>query len=198
MKFFKWKMFLLTAFVCLLPVVFGVLMWDKLPDSMAIHFDINGVADNFASKGFVVFGIPLLMMLFQAISCFAIDYKGDGNKSEITAKWILPCVTVVLYALTICYSLGFDVDMRVACAIVVGVILIVTGALIQKLDRINNHKIDAETAKKNNKFSGIGAVISGILFIISAFLPPLFTLISVLFVILYSVTTIVYTIMKGK
>ena len=63
MKFFKWKIFALTSGVCLLPILLGVALWSKLPDSIAIHFDMNNNPDNFASKGFVVFMLPLLMVM---------------------------------------------------------------------------------------------------------------------------------------
>lgn len=72
MKFFKWNVFVVTSAVCLLPIYLGISLWNKLPDTMAIHFNVYGVADNFASKGFVVFGLPLLMVAFghQKGSCF--------------------------------------------------------------------------------------------------------------------------------
>ena len=54
MKIFKWKSFIITSIVCLLPILLGISLWTKLPDTMAIHFNIYGDPDNFASKGFVV------------------------------------------------------------------------------------------------------------------------------------------------
>lgn len=65
MKFIKWKSFIVTSFVCLLPILLGIALWENLPDTMAIHFNINNEPDNFASKGFVVFGLPFLMVILQ-------------------------------------------------------------------------------------------------------------------------------------
>ena len=73
MKFIKWKTLIITCFVCLLPILLGVALWDKLPDLMAIHFNINNEADNFASKGFVVFGLPVIMAALQAFCCIVSD-----------------------------------------------------------------------------------------------------------------------------
>ena len=58
MKIFKWRIFAVTAIVCLSTILLGLAMWELLPDTMAIHFDINNNPDNFAPKGFVVFGFP--------------------------------------------------------------------------------------------------------------------------------------------
>mgnify|MGYP003308702311 CR=1 FL=1 len=94
MKIIKWKTLIITGIVCLLPIFLGLLLWDKLPETMAIHFDINNKPDNFAPKGFVVFGIPVLMLLLQVICCVINDvnaYKyGDRVKFEMATKWIIP------------------------------------------------------------------------------------------------------------
>lgn len=41
MKVIKWKILLRTCAVCLLPILFGILAWDALPEQMAIHFNIE-------------------------------------------------------------------------------------------------------------------------------------------------------------
>ena len=79
MKFIKWKSLILTCIVCLLPILPGIALWDKLPDTMAIHFNINNEPDNFASKAFVVFGLPLLMVLLQLFCCFVNDINAHKH-----------------------------------------------------------------------------------------------------------------------
>ena len=49
MRFFKWKFFVYTSIVCLMPVLWGILIWDRLPQSVAVHFNMYGVPDNYAS-----------------------------------------------------------------------------------------------------------------------------------------------------
>ena len=198
MKFFKWKIFMITGIVCLLPILFGILIWNSLPDVMAIHFNFHGAADGFAKKGFVVFGIPVMMVFFQAICCFASDLSAKKDRNfnkleETVSKWIIPCITVVLYVITLGYGMGWNVDMRKACAIIVGVLFIVIGSCLSKFNRLKNIKVDAEKARKINRFVGCLTVIWGILFLISAFLPPIFMVVCFLLLIPYTVTTIVYT-----
>ena len=45
---------ILTSVLILLPILAGLLLWNSLPAEMPIHFNISGVADNYASKGFAV------------------------------------------------------------------------------------------------------------------------------------------------
>ena len=54
---------LLSSAVILLPAVYGIIMWNHLPDTMATHWGIDGTADAGAGKALAVFGLPLLYLL---------------------------------------------------------------------------------------------------------------------------------------
>lgn len=202
MKFFKWKIFIITAIVCLLPILLGLALWDRLPDTIAIHFDMNNNPDNFASKGFAVFGMPALMVLLQAFCCFVNDINahkhGDRKKLELVTKWIIPVMTLILQAVTLSYALGAGLDIRRIVAVIVGVIMIVTGNYTPKLDYVKNRDIDTEKARRINRFIGIMSVIAGIIFIISIFFKPIATVIALLLLIPYAVICIIYGIKVGR
>lgn len=202
MKFFKWRTFIVTSVVCLLPILLGLSLWEKLPDVMAIHFNIYGEPDNFASKGFVVFGLPLLMVLLQAFCCFVNDINsckhGERKKFEAVTKWIIPCMTVVLQVITLGYGLGWDLDIRKAVSLIVGVIFVVIGNYLPKFDRVKNYDIDTDKTRKINRFIGYESVIMGILFFISIFLPPVASVVCLLLLIPYAVIAVVYGITKGR
>ena len=202
MKFIKWKSLIITSVICLLPIILGIALWDSLPDSMAIHFNINNQPDNFASKGFVVFGLPILMMLLQIFCCFINDINahkhGERIKFERITKWIIPVMTVVLQVITLGYGLGWDIDIRKAASLIVGVILITTGNYLPKFDYIKNYDIDTEKARKINRFIGFETVITGLLFIISMFLPPISTIVCLFMLIPYAIISVIYGISVGR
>lgn len=202
MKFFKWRIFIITGIVCLLPVLLGVSLWDNLPDAMAIHFNIYGVADNFAPKGFVVFGLPVLMVILQGISCLINDINaynnGDRKKFETVTKWTVPCLTVALQVITLGYGLGWNLDIRKAVAFIVGVLLIVIGNYLPKFDSIKNYDVDTEKAIKINRFIGYETVVMGLLFIVSIFLPPVSTVICICLLIPYAVVGAVYGVISAR
>ena len=50
---------MIASIVTLLPIVIGVIFWNRLPDVMATHFGTDNEANGFSSKAFTVFGIPL-------------------------------------------------------------------------------------------------------------------------------------------
>lgn len=202
MNFFKWKYFLITSFVCLSPIILGILIWDKLPDVMPIHFDINGNPDNFASKEFTIVGLPVLMVLFQGIGCLVSDLNekkhGINKKIEAVTKWTLPVITIVLQLSTFGMVLGYNVDMRIIASVIVGVMFLFLGNYLPKMDYIKNYKLEPEKAKKINRFLGYETVVMGILFLFSIFLPPMALIICLLMLIPYTIIGVIYGIYVAK
>lgn len=202
MKYIKWKTIILTSIVCLLPILLGIALWDRLPDTMAIHFDINNNPDNFASKGFVVFGLPLLMVALQIFCCIVNDInaykKGENEKILKLTKWIIPLTTIVLYVVTLVYGLGMKLDIRRIAVIIVGFVLIVTGNCLTKLDYIKNYDLDVEKARKINRFVGFETVIMGLLFLISIFLPPIASVVCIILLIPYTIISVIYGIKVAR
>ena len=202
MKFIKWKSLVLTCLVCLLPILLGLSLWDKLPETMAIHFNLYNQPDNFASRGFVVFGLPLLMVVLQSICCITNDFNavrhGKRKKLEGITKWIIPSAALVLQIVTLGYGMGWQLDIRAVAALLVGVMLLVTGNYLPKLDYIKNYDMETAKARKVNRFWGYETVIMGILFIISIFLPPIFTAGCLILFIPYTLIGVFYGIYVAK
>lgn len=202
MKFIKWKSLIITCLVCLLPILLGLALWDKLPDIMAIHFNINNEPDNFASKEFVVFGLPILMVFIQGFSCFINDINahkhGIRKKFETATKWIIPVMTIILQIVTLCYGLGWNIDIRKVVGVIVGIIFLIIGNYLPKFDYVKNYSLDTEKARKINRFIGFETVIMGILMLITIFLPPIATAIWLFLLIPYAVISVIYGIKIGR
>lgn len=196
MKFIKWKILIISSIICLFPIVLGIILWNELPSQIAIHFDINNNPDNFSSKGLVVFGLPVLVAVLQAVCCIINDINSkkysENKKIENLTKWIIPVITVILQIVTLGYAVGQNFDIRRIAMLIAGGIFIVTGLCLPKLDYIKNYNINSEKARKINKFIGIQTVIMGILFIISIFFPPIASVICLYLLIPYSLIGILY------
>lgn len=203
MKFIKKKSFIISCLVCLMPILLGVTLWNRLPDIMAIHFNIHNEADNFATKSFAVFGLPILMMFLQIFCCIINDVNstkhGERKKFEIIVKSIIPILTIILQVLTIGYAFGINLDIRRIVAAIVGITLIVIGNYQPKLDYIKDYdKVSTEKARKINRFIGFATVIMGAIFILSIFLPPIATVISLFLLIPYALICVIYGIKIGS
>ena len=126
-------------------------------------------------------------------------YKyGERKKLERVVKWIVPCLTVILQILTLGYGLGWELDIRKCVAVIVGIMFVVTGNYLPKFEYIKNQDADTCKAKKINRFIGYETVIMGVLFIVSALLPPITTIACLLLLIPYAVISVVYGIRVGR
>ena len=75
---------LLSCLVILLPILVGLLLWNKLPDNMTTHWGADGAADGQGSKAMVVF-LPSSILL--AVHIFALVITGlDKNIHNQTKK----------------------------------------------------------------------------------------------------------------
>ena len=198
MKIIKWKTLIITCIICLLPILLGIALWNNLPDTLAIHFNFHNEPDNFAPKGFVVFGFPILMVLLQIFCCFANDANsrkyGKCIKIERVTKWIIPVMSIVLQTVTFGYSLGWILDIRKVAILIISAIFIVMGICLPECDYVKNRDIDKEKEKKINKFVGIETVIMGLLGIATIFLTPITSVVWLFLLIPYSIISIIYGI----
>ena len=59
MKAIPKRTLLVTCIVILLPMFFGLALWNRLPERMPTHFDFSGTADDYSGRPFAVIGLPL-------------------------------------------------------------------------------------------------------------------------------------------
>ena len=64
LKEYKWKI-LLSTVLTMLPMLIGLLLWDRLPDVITTHWGADGVADGFSGKAFAVFAMPAILAGFK-------------------------------------------------------------------------------------------------------------------------------------
>lgn len=109
-------MLILSLLVILLPMGVGLFLWNQLPDQVPIHFGLNGQADNYAGKAFVVFGLPLLMAALQVL--LLVVTMADPKGKNIAAKpfglllWICPLVSLFCGTMTYAKALALPVDIN--------------------------------------------------------------------------------------
>ena len=194
MKFMKWKSLAVTCAVCLLPILLGVALWGRLPEVMAVHFNLDNEPDGFASKGFVVFGLPVLMALLQTFCCFVNDWNayrhGERKKFTRATKWIIPVMAVVIQVATLGYGLGWKLDIRRLVCFLVGAVLVVVGNYLPKFEGARIKEGADEPAKKAQRFIGFETVVMGLLFLISILFPPIVSLFCLFLFIPYVVVSI--------
>jgi uncharacterized membrane protein len=133
------KTLILTSVITLLPIIAGLILWDKLPEQMPMHFDINGDADGYASKTFAVFGFPLIMTALQWLCSFltGLDPKMKNFSKKTTALvlWIIPALSLLLHTIIYAYALGKEFNTITPIILFFGLFFVITGNYMPKLSQ---------------------------------------------------------------
>ena len=176
------KTIILTSLLTLLPIPVGLLLWNRFPETMAIHWGITGEADGYASPGFAVLGLPLIMLAVQWLCIFftARDKGNHGRNQKMfrLVLWIIPIISNL--SLLGLYAFALDVEFSpVAWTVVpMGLLFAVMGNYMPKT-RMNSTmgiKVPWTYSSEANwnathRFAGKVWVIGGILVALCGLLP---------------------------
>ena len=198
-KKIDWKILIITGLICLIPIIFGVILYDQLPEQMAVHFGVDNEPNSFAPKEFALFGIPILMFALQVFCCIFSDFMEEKkqNKKYITIyKWIIPIIEMVVYLTMLAYGAGIELDMRMIVCITLGIVFTLVGNYMPKTEpnKLQMNYIRADFWKKIKRPAGYFFVIMGLLFIISAFLNSIVSFILMIILIICAVLTTIYSL----
>ena len=198
-KKIDWKILIITGLICLIPMIFGVILYDQLPEQMAVHFGVNNEPTSFAPKEFALFGIPIFMFALQVFCCIFSDFMEEKkqNKKYITIyKWIIPIIEMVVYLTMLAYGAGIELDMRMIVCITLGIVFTLVGNYMPKTEpnKLQMNYIRADFWKKIKRPAGYFFVIIGLAFIISAFLNSMVSLILLGIIIVAAILITIYSI----
>ncbi len=185
MKRINWKILIITSIICLLPIVMGVVFYQQLPEQMPVHFNFNNEPDNYASKNFALFGIPIILTLLQIMCCVVSDINKNKMTKEprfITIiKWFIPILTIVVSTIIIEIPLGSTVDVRKSICLVMGILFILTGNYFPKMSyefskgKIHPIPKNEEMYRKMTRMWGYTFVVGGIALLFSILFQPIYT-----------------------
>ena len=196
------KTLIVTSILIVLPVLAGIILWDRLPEQMATHWNAAGDIDGWTSKPFTVFGLPLILLAAQWLCVLGTlaDPKKENHPTKILhlVLWIIPVLSLVLGTITYATALGRNVQVEVIMPILIGLILAIIGNYMPKCKQ--NYTIgikipwtlnSEENWNRTHRFAGWLWTFSGIVVMLTGFLGGfwiflIIVLLMVLAPILYS------------
>ena len=171
------KTLIITSIVTILPVLIGIICWNRLPDVMATHFGFNNEANGFSSKAFAVFGLPLILLAVLWVGAFVTAH--DPKRQNISPKmfslmlWIAPVISLVAAATIYPVNLGYELDIAFFSELLVGLMFIIIGNYLPKARQ--NYTIgikipwtlaNEENWNRTHRLAGYLWMICGILMIL--------------------------------
>ncbi len=171
------KTLIIASIVTILPVLIGIIYWNRLPDVMATHFGMNNEANGFSSKAFAVFGLPAFLLAVLWIGAFVTSH--DPKRQNISSKmfslglWIAPVISLVAAATIYPINLGYELDITLFAELLLGLIFIIIGNYLPKTRQ--NYTIgikipwtlaNEENWNRTHRLAGYLWMICGILMIL--------------------------------
>ncbi len=173
---------IVSSIIILLPILFGLIMWNELPDTMTAHWGADGNADGFTAKPFAVFGLPVMLLTVHLICMhFTLrdkKQKGQNKKALNTIFWIAPLISLFSNGMVYAIAFGKPFDSIMLMPALLGMMLVFIGNYLPKIKQNRTLGIKVSWALNNeenwNKTHRLGGkvwVISGLAMLFSIFLP---------------------------
>ena len=207
------KTLIVTTIVMLLPILVGVILWNKLPDQVPTHFGVSGEPDGWSSKAFAVFGLPLIIMGLHWV-CVLGSLKADPKAHNLNEKmmalvlWICPVISVLCCIfLTYGTALGVEMNAEIIMPVLVGLIMVIIGNWLPKCKQTYTMGIklpwtlaDEENWNRTHRFAGPIWVVGGLIMMVTAIFGGwwLWVMLAALAVMVAAPTVYSYLLFKGK
>ena len=172
----------ISSIVILLPILFGIIMWNDLPDIITTHWGADGNADGFSGKVFAVFGLPFIHLIlhFVCLLFTSLDKKQKEQNQKALGMifWILPVISLFTNGIMYRAAFGKEFDLTFFMPALLGVMFIFIGNYLPKVkqNRTLGIKIswalnNEENWNKTHRFGGKVWVVGGLILLLSIFLP---------------------------
>lgn len=174
------KMLLFTSLAILLPIFVGVILWNRLPEQLPIHWNTSGEIDGYSPKAFAVIGLPLILLGLHWLTVLVTlaDPKKQNHSEKILHLifWIVPVLSIVLSALMYSVSMGKGIRMEIFVAVSLGLLFVMIGNYLPKCRQ--NYTIgiklpwtlhSEENWNRTHRFAGWLWVGGGFLMVVTGF-----------------------------
>lgn len=182
---------IITSIIILIPMIIGLLLWNRLPEQIPSHWNINGEIDGWSSKAFAVFAFPGLLLVIHWVCLIASS--ADPNSKNYHPKmltlvlWICPVLSLILNSLVYAFALGYPLSIEIIMPLLMGLMFVIVGNLLPKCRQSYTLGIklpwtlaSEENWNKTHRLGGKVWVVGGVVTMATAFLGSFWLLMIVL------------------
>ena len=200
---------IISTLITLLPMLFGFLVWDRLPERMATSFGWNGEITGYNSKMFAVVGLPAIITFVNLICVIAMSAdprrKNINNKVFSTVLSIVPVCSLLCGACIYCNALGYKVNVESIMPVFMGILFLVLGFVLPNCKQ--NYTIgirlpwtlhDEENWDKTHKLAGKIWIEGGIIMTIAGLFNLIVLFVIVVFALVVIPTVYSYLLYRNK
>ena len=181
MKQHKGKL-MVSSVLTLLPIMVGLLLWNRLPNQMPTHWGVDGTADGWSGKAFAVFGMPLILLAVHWLCVWgtSLDSSNRGQNRKVSGLvlWIIPVLSWFTSGIMYAGSMGWELDFVKITLLLMGALFVAIGNYLPKCKqnytigiRIKWTLEDEENWAATHRLGGRVWVAGGVLLLAGCFLP---------------------------
>lgn len=189
----KYKI-IISSIITLLPMIFGFIVWDRLPENMATSFGWHGEVTGYNSKMFAVVEFPAILTFLNLVCIIATS--ADPRKKNISNQMFSVVISIVPVCSLLCgiciytNALGYKISIESIMPVFVGILFLVLGFILPKCKQ--NYTIgiklpwtlhDEENWNKTHKMAGKLWIYGGIIMIVSGLFNLTFIFMSIIFLL---------------
>lgn len=172
---------ILSTLVCLLPIILSLILYDKLPNQLPIHFGMNGEPDNYASKAIAAFLFPCLLAALNLFVHIIMNADPKRKNANIVVRgvalWTSPIVSLIFVPITLFKGMGYDIPIETVSFSLIGLMYLILGNYMPKSRQSYTVGIrlpwtldNEENWNKTHRFGGFVWVLGGLAIIVNAFI----------------------------
>ena len=176
------KEFIISTIICVLPLIFGLLVYKKLHQEIPTKWYSDGTVGQYMPKEFTVFGMPLFFILMNALVHFAMNTdpkrQNIGSMMRTLGKWTIPVLSVVTVPMALLWGMGYQIPISRILPILLGILFVVIGNYFPKTRRSYTTGIKTpwtlnsdENWRRTHHVAAFLWIAAGIAMIAMAFLP---------------------------
>lgn len=199
----KYRILILTTFICLLPMIAAAVVYDQLPEQMVTHWNGSGVPDGYSPKAFACFGLPGIMAGVNLLVNFLMENdpkrKNYSQSLRTLMKFLIPVLTVIIGFVTIGTGLGKELNVEMILPFMIGILFIVIGNYLPKCKQNYTMGIKCpwtlnseENWNRTHHMGGYLFILAGILMILAGFIEAL-QIVMIAVIILVAVVPFIYS-----
>ncbi len=205
------KKYIVPILVIIVSVLLSIFFYSSLPDSMASHWDENGIVNGYSSRLFNVLSFPVLEIFLFLLFIFVpkVDPKWKSIKT-FEGKFNLFICSILIFMLLLqlqvfLWNIDVKIPMEMAIPVLMGGLFIVVSDLVKNAKQ--NYTIGIRTPwtlhservwDKTHALGGKLFLASGILSIASVLIPKYSFWILMGSVILSTIFLFIYSYLEFK
>ena len=200
---------IISSVITLFPMLFGFIVWDRLPENIATSFGWNGEITGYSSKMFAVVGLPAILTIVNLICIIATN--ADPRRKNISNKMFSAVISIVPVCSLLCgaciygNALGYQISVESIMPVFVGILFFVLGFILPKCKQ--NYTIgiklpwtlhDEENWNKTHKLAGKLWIYGGVVMAVAGLFNLIFIFMTIIFALVIIPTVYSYWLYRKQ